>query len=219
MKVNKITIGKKSYSALYFTYGKKVNFAFNKEMTTSGHAGHFYLNKENALLKIEPCKYQLKNNFIKWLGRDLLKKIFLTNLALRQEAKGYRIVQALGISTPKLYGWGCVLGMSSPYLSFIIISYENNAMLLSDYYNSAPCLEQDKIIKKLAKELKCLAYNGYLHRDVHLNNFLIDKTKSKLIWIDVNLKKLPKSSKQEHFLKSCARVIALNIKYKKHFML
>lgn len=156
----------------------------------SGKSSTLYLsNNKQYLLKAELTKYNRKQEFYRWISRELLKKLLFINLDARREYKGYKLVNKLGLKTPQLYdGWGVPVSRRGSMLSFILIGYEPDSISGLDYFNMLNKNERFDFIKELAKQVAVLIKGGYFHRDLHLDNFLIT-SRHDILWIDMHLQR------------------------------
>lgn len=179
-------------------------FSFYGDHT--GKASDLYLSvNKRYLLKVQKCKYSFNNEFIKWTLRDLFKKFTILNLDARREFKGYKLVNRAGLKTPKMYCWGSSLSPLSSIVSFMIIEYKQDVVCGFSYFNSLQKSERINFITKLSYEASMLAQQGYIHRDFHLSNFLVDDL-GEIFWIDVHLRKLStnKKKRREQIVNSLA---------------
>lgn len=158
----------------------------------SGFSSELYLSSgKDFLMKMEKDKYSAKNHFFRWFFRDFLKRIFFIGSDAKREYKGYRIAQSAGLSTPKLYSWGVSLSPFNKFYAFIMIDNELKSTPGLVYVRSLSESDKVNFFIRLANEVVILAKCGYVHRDFHLNNFLIDES-GKILWIDTHFKKLSK---------------------------
>lgn len=166
-------------------------FTFFKDH--AGSSSDLYITGDKTvLIKTEVFKYNIKEDFFRWFFRDFFKKIFIYGLDARREYKGYKIAQSIGLKTPKVYCWSIPFSYKSSILSFIVVEFKKNDMPGLSYFNSLTDSERVIFITNLASEAALLAKNGYTHRDLHLNNILVDKH-GEIYWIDIHLRKLSHS--------------------------
>lgn len=171
-----------------------IGFSFYSDHT--GKASDLYLSvNKRYLLKVQRCKYSLNKSFIKWVLRDFFKKFTILNLDARREFKGYKLVNRAGLKTPKMYCWGSSLSPLSSIVSFMIVEYKQDVVCGFSYFNSLQESERINFITKLSYEASLLAQQGYIHRDFHLSNFLVDGL-GEIFWIDVHLRKLSTNKKK-----------------------
>ncbi|MGO1792737.1 MAG: hypothetical protein ACTHY5_05105 [Oceanisphaera sp.] len=156
----------------------------------TGFSGELYLSLDKKrLLKIEKNKYSLKLNFPRWFFRDFFKKLFILGLDSKREYKGYKIARSAGLKTPDFYCWGINPWLLSDISSILMIEYKENVTPGFTYLKSLSECDQKIFITKLANQAVSLARFGFVHRDFHLNNFLIDSDDD-IYWIDTHFKKL-----------------------------
>lgn len=174
-----------------------VNEKYHLHTNHKGYSSSLYLSKNSKLLlKVEKIKYKARVSFFNWFFRDLMRRFFVFGVDAKREFNGYRIVKSIGLNTPILYCWGMPLSLFSDTISFILIEYRNDTIMGSDYFNKLTEDRKKIFVKKLGSEALSLAtMRGYIHRDFHLNNFLVDNC-GEIVWIDIHLRKLSISKKK-----------------------
>ena len=141
-------------------------------------------------------KYNAKQQFVRWFMRDFLRRVFILGLDARRESKGYKIARLAGLRTPELYFWGMPLSPFENIISFLVIEYRVDITPGLKYFRSLSDDEKSEFIIKLANEAVVLAKYGYVHRDFHLNNFLVEES-GRIIWIDTHFRKLSINNKKK----------------------
>lgn len=163
-------------------------FVSYKEHT--GVSSDLYISKcHRFLFKVERCKYNYKHNMFRWFFRDLIRKFFILGLDARREYKGYNIVKSAGLNAPSVYFWGGSISPLNNALSFLMIDYKSKTTSGLEYFRSLTDNEKRIFIRRLANEAVRLSKYGFVHRDFHLNNFLIEDD-GRILWIDTHLRKL-----------------------------
>lgn len=186
----KIKIDSLDNNLILFSNSKLQGNEFVSFNNHTGISSDLYVSTcKNLLLKIERPKYSFSKNFLRWLLRDLLRKFFVLGWDAKREYRGYKIAKRAGIATPKAHCWGGTLSPFNKILSFIIIEYKKNSMSGLLYFNSLSECDKCVFIERLASDAVALARHGYVHRDFHLNNFLVNEDGT-LSWIDTHFKKL-----------------------------
>ncbi|MGB5854388.1 MAG: hypothetical protein WBH20_03865 [Oceanisphaera sp.] len=163
---------------------------FFKYNNHTGVSSDLYLSaNDKILLKVENVKYSISQQFFRWFFRDFLRRAFILGLDARREHKGYQIVKLAGLKSPDLYCWGVPLSPFNNILSFMMIEYKDNLTPGLTYFNSLSESKKVEFMTMLADEAVVLAKYGYVHRDFHLNNFLVEEGVG-LFWIDTHFRKL-----------------------------
>lgn len=164
--------------------------SFKSFSNHTGISSDLYISTcKELLLKIERPKYKIRSNFYRWFFRDFLRKIFILGWDAKREYQGYKIAHSIGLATPKVYCWGGTLSPFSETISFIILEYKEFYTPGFLYFRSLSECDKYKFIEKLSSEAVTLARRGYVHRDFHLNNFLVNADGS-VLWIDTHFKRL-----------------------------
>lgn len=152
----------------------------------------FYISRDNLILaKVMPDKFLKIRNPIKWLCRDYLEKRCLAQLDARKEHIALGRLKAAGLKTPRRHGWGVSLNPENRNGSLLLLEHISGTRRSGDVFEELDETHRKVFLDELAKQVLQLATSGYVHRDLHLNNFLTDHDGS-LIWIDAHLSELPK---------------------------
>lgn len=189
-----------SIECSFFCFSKfnrrgKEGFFLYKNHT--GFSSELYLSSgKEFLMKVEKDKYSANKKFSRWFFRDLLRRMFVLGLDSKRECKGYRIAKSAGLSTPELYAWGMSLSPFNSIAAFLMIENKINVTPGLIYFRSLSENKKNYFLIKLANEAVALAKYGYVHRDFHLNNFLIDEC-GEILWIDTHFRKLSKFRKKK----------------------
>lgn len=171
---------------------------FSNKLEVHSNSGELYLDYSNTyLLKFERCKYNLLKNPVKWVARDFFRKTFFINIDARREVGCYAHVNSVGIKTPKVYAWGVFLNPFSSLMSFIIIEYKKDFVSAREFLSGVDKSQQCEFIRELLGQMFMLNESGYIHRDCHLDNFLVSVNSGEILWIDIHLKKKKPSKRND----------------------
>ncbi|MBP5979609.1 MAG: hypothetical protein KA748_05350 [Halomonas sp.] len=162
----------------------------------SQSSSHFYVQAQSGtLFKLVRDKYSPKENFWRWLGRDIISKRLTGSYDARKEFTSRRILEQLGQHTVDVRGYGVALNFFNPLGSLYAMEHMQNCMTGSAYFEMLDEAGRYTFIETLSLQIIQLAKAGYYHRDLHLDNLLMDD-QQQLIWIDTHIKALPASSKK-----------------------
>jgi tRNA A-37 threonylcarbamoyl transferase component Bud32 len=154
-------------------------------------SNRFYLSEDGRLLaKVISDKYAKHQTPLKWFGRDYLEKRWLLQSDARKEFLSLRILQRAGLATPRCHGWGLSLNPANNRPSLLLMEHKQHARPAGEIFETLGEPERLRFLERLCKEVVILARTGYAHRDLHLNNLLIDED-GQLIWIDAHVRRLP----------------------------
>lgn len=157
---------------------------------------HFYLQAPSGtLFKLVQDKYSPKEHFWRWLGRDIISKRLAGSYDARKEFTSRRVLKQLGQHTVDVRCYGVALNLMNPLGSLYAMEHMENCVPGSTYFETLDEAGRDRFIEMLSQQVIELAKAGYYHRDLHLDNLLMDDQK-RLIWIDTHIKALPSSSKK-----------------------
>lgn len=147
------------------------------------------------MIKLERDKYKANRDLLRWFFRDFVRRVFIFGSDAKREFKGYKIARLAGLNTPKLYSWGVSLSLFNEFSAFIMVENKIKATPGLSYFRSLSKDDKVDFLIRLANEAVTLAKYGYVHRDFHLNNFLIDDD-GRVLWIDNHFRKLSKFKKK-----------------------
>lgn len=188
---------KNNFFLLFNSINIDLNICFLPFNEHTGFSSQLYTSSDDKyLIKAEVCKYLSNKNFFSWFFRDFLKKFYLLDLDAKKEHNGYKVAQAAGLNTPSIYSWGVSLLPCNNIISLLIIDYRKDVLPGLVYFNSLTSDNKENFIVKLGYEAVKLAKHGYVHKDLHLNNFLIDNEKN-IIWIDNHFRKLSRNKNKK----------------------
>lgn len=162
----------------------------------SQSSSHFYLQAQSGtLFKLVRDKYSPKEHFWRWLGRDIISKRLAGSYDARKEFTSCRILKQLGQHTVDVRCYGVALNFLNPLGSLYAMEHMQNCVTGSVYFEALNEAGRYTFIETLSLQIIQLAEAGYYHRDLHLDNLLMDD-QQRLIWIDTHIKALPASSKK-----------------------
>lgn len=163
-------------------------------------SSHFYIQpKSSTLFKLVRDKYSPKDDFWRWLGRDIIAKRLAGSFDAHKEFTSRRILEQLGQHTVAVRCYGVALNFLNPLGSLYAMEHMGNCLTGSTYFETLDEAGRHAFIDTLSLQIIQLANAGYYHRDLHLDNLLIDE-QQQLVWIDTHVKSLPTSSKKRRAL-------------------
>lgn len=179
----------------FFPFFKKESIKniadFSSYSEHTGGTAEIYLSKDKYyLLKLMRCKHKLKDGFFIWFYKVFLKKVTVIKLDAFREARGYKIANKANIKTPILYSWGVPSSFFNDFVSYFLIEYKSGSKPGSLYFKSLSFDGKKVFLSNLAGQLARLSRLGFSHRDLHLDNLLIEKN-GNILWIDNHFKRLP----------------------------
>jgi len=158
-----------------------------EEMASS----EFYFDKETGVLaKVKSDKYRWRQRPLRWLLRDFIDKRFFFQFEARKEVRSKKILQQAGLLTPRCLAWGVSLNPFNHQGSLLLIEHVDGVKTGEQYFNDLSERQRANFLSRLCDDLMKLATAGYVHRDLHLNNFLCTHL-GEIIWIDTHVKPLP----------------------------
>lgn len=130
------------------------------------------------LLKAPPVRNLLVDNLAKLVGLSPAWK----------EAAGNRLLSDLGIKTARVKAKISPLNPFNPYRSMLISDFIQHARPLNQYFrNLESSSERQRIIQRVATELRSMHRAGIYFRDFYFGNILITDDQE-LYWIDTEVK-------------------------------
>lgn len=174
----------------------QLNATSTTEAFESVASSRFFLSADDELLaKVVPDKFDRSHHTLKWLGRDYLEKRWLFQLDARKEYRCGRILQRMGLTTPRYYGWGISLNPLNRNASLLLMEHIREARAGGEVFERLDEQQRFVFLDTLCQEIAHIARHGYALRDLHFNNLLMADN-GKLIWIDTHLRKLPAQTNQ-----------------------
>ncbi|MFG6667837.1 hypothetical protein ACGK9R_12065 [Halomonas sp. HNIBRBA4712] len=159
-------------------------------------SSHFFFQAQSStLFKLVRDKYSPKEHFWRWLGRDIISKRLTGSYDAYKEFASRRILQQLGQNTVDVRCYGVALNFLNPLGSLYAMERLENCVTGSAHFETLSETERTVFIDTLAAQVVELARAGYYHRDLHLDNLLVDD-QGRLVWIDTHVKALPTSAKK-----------------------
>ncbi|MGR4068082.1 lipopolysaccharide kinase InaA family protein [Billgrantia sp. C5P2] len=158
-------------------------------------SSEFYFDKATGVLaKVKRDKYGWRQRPLRWFMRDFLDKRFFFQFEARKEVRSKKILRQAGLCTPRCLAWGISLNPFNHQGSLLLIEHVNGVMTGEQYFEGLNEPGRDRFLVRLGDDLLKLAVAGYVHRDLHMNNFLCAST-GEIIWIDTHVKPLPISQR------------------------
>ncbi|UYF99847.1 hypothetical protein [Halomonas sp. GD1P12] len=159
----------------------------------------FLQEKTDTLFKLVHDKYSPREDFWRWLGRDIISKRLTGSYDAHKEYQSRRILKKLGQRTVNVRCYGVALNFLNPLGSLYAMEHMSRCQAGSDYYATLDDTSRARFIDTLASQVAALAEAGYYHRDLHLDNLMVDES-TQLIWIDTHVKALPSSREKRQAL-------------------
>ena len=158
-------------------------------------SSEFYFDRTTGILaKVKRDKYDWRQRPFRWFLRDFLDKRFLFQFEARKEVRSKKIVQKAGLLTPECVAWGISLNPFNHRGSLLLIEHVNGVMTGEQYFSGLDEAGRASFLMRLCDDIFKLAQAGYIHRDLHMNNFLCTPD-GRIIWIDTHVKPLPRSAR------------------------
>lgn len=155
-------------------------------------SSRFYLSEDGCILgKVTSDKYSRVKNPVKWLLHDYLEKRLLLQADAAKEYRSLITLRRTGLRTPHCYGWGVSLQSSNSGGSLLLMEHVQDARPGGDVFDTMTEAERLAFLIRFSQEVALLAQAGYVHRDLHYNNLLLDENGS-IIWIDAHVRRLPR---------------------------
>ena len=154
-------------------------------------SSEFYFDRDTgAIAKLKGDKHARSGRFFRWLFRDYLDKRLFFQFEARKEIRSKQIVQAAGLSTPECVAWGVSFNPRNALGSLLLMDHVEGAVTGAHYFSCLPEADRPAFLMRLCDDLMRLARTGYVHRDLHMNNFLC-RPCGTIIWVDTHVRPLP----------------------------
>ncbi|MDP5292832.1 lipopolysaccharide kinase InaA family protein [Oceanimonas sp. CHS3-5] len=155
-------------------------------------SSRFYLSEDGAILgKVSTDRYSRRRQPLKWLLHDYLEKRLLLQTDAAKEYRSLRILQKAGLRTPRCFGWGVSLHPDNAGGSLLLMEHRQHARSGGDCFEEMDETKRLAFLTRFSEEVARLARAGYVHRDLHYNNLLLD-AQGEIIWIDAHVRRLPR---------------------------
>jgi len=158
-----------------------------------GSSRFFVSQDQRILAKVVPDKFARCQAPFKWLLRDYLEKRWLGQSDARKEFLSLQILRRAGLATPRCHGWGVSLDPGNRNGSLLLMEHVQNARPGGEVFDELDEQGRLAFLERFCQEVARLARAGYVHRDLHYNNLLIDEDEN-IVWIDAHLRRLPTKS-------------------------
>lgn len=160
-------------------------------------SSRFFLTHDSGTLaKVVSDKYRKRRAPLRWLARDYLEKRLLGQADACKEYRSLQVLRRAGLATPRCYGVGIALNPLNHYASLLLMEHITTAKLGGEAFAVMQDGERTAFLERFCHEIIQLARSGYVHRDLHYNNLLINP-KGQLIWIDAHVRRLPRQKIQQ----------------------
>lgn len=158
-------------------------------------SSEFYFDSQAGVLaKLKGDKHSRSGNFLRWLFRDYLDKRLFLQFEARKEIRSKRVVQRAGLVTPECVAWGVSLNPLNPQGSLLLMDHVDNAVTGGEYFSRLSPAERQVFLVRLCDDIMALARSGYVHRDLHMNNFLC-RPCGTIVWVDTHVRPLPRGKR------------------------
>ena len=200
MKITRVEVAGRKRNYLLFGSGEiPVPLRLAKDershMMEGMASSEFYFDTSTGVLaKIKSDKYRWQQRPLRWLFRDFIDKRLFFQLEARKEVRSNRVLQRAGLRTPRCVAWGVSLNPFNRQGSLLLIEHVDGVLTGEQYFIGLNESGRDRFLTQLCDELIRLADAGYVHRDLHMNNFLCT-SQGGIIWIDTHVKPLPLGSR------------------------
>ncbi|TLF47258.1 hypothetical protein FEI13_16420 [Halomonas urmiana] len=157
-------------------------------------SSRFYVSQDRRILaKVVPDKFARRQAPFKWLLRDYLEKRWLAQSDARKEYLSLQVLRRAGLATPRCHGWGVSLNPGNRNGSLLLMEHLQNARPGGEVFDALDEPGRLRFLERFCQEVARLARAGYVHRDLHYNNLLIDEH-DEILWIDAHVRRLPTKS-------------------------
>jgi len=157
-------------------------------------SSRFYISADQRILaKVVPDKFDRRATPTKWLLRDYLEKRWLGQSDARKEFLSLEILRRAGLATPRCHGWGVSLNPGNRNGSLLLMEHMQDARPGGEVFDALDETARLAFLERFCRQVARLAHAGYMHRDLHYNNLLIDRDNN-IVWIDTHVRRLPTKS-------------------------
>lgn len=182
--------------AIFFSNGISDDLNFISNSTTEKcellGSSRFYISEDGCILgKVTSDKYSRTNHPIKWLLHDYMEKRLLLQADAAKEYRSLMTLRRAGLRTPRCYGWGVSFQPGNSGGSLLLMEHVQGARPGGDVFDTMTEAERLVFLSRFSQEVALLAKAGFVHRDLHYNNLLLDGNDN-IIWIDAHVRRLPR---------------------------
>ncbi|CBV42851.1 lipopolysaccharide kinase InaA family protein [Halomonas elongata] len=155
-------------------------------------SSRFYVSQDQRILaKVVPDKFSKRRHPLKWLLHDYLEKRWLMQSDARKEFLSLRILQRAGLRVPHCHGWGLSFNPANRAPSLLLMERLHDARTGGEVFDALDETGRRHLLDTFCREVVQLAHAGYVHRDLHFNNLLVDD-QGRLTWLDAHVRPLPR---------------------------
>ena len=158
----------------------------------------FYLSADHRLLFKFVIDKHAPQQFVHWLGRDVIDKRLCRQHDSRKEYASNRKLVSVGHAVVPTFGYGIALNPLNSWGSVHVMAWLSDCISGQVYYDRYASENARKwLAERLAHSVTTLAKSGYYHDDLTLANVMINVHDKKFVWVDTRIKRLPKQEKQQ----------------------
>ncbi|UYG01942.1 hypothetical protein OCT51_12070 [Halomonas sp. LR3S48] len=154
-------------------------------------SSRFFLSTDHRILaKVVPDKFNHRQTPLKWLLQDYIERRWLAQSDGRMEYLSLQVLRRAGLNTPRCHGWGLSVNPANRNASLLLMEHINDARPGGEVFDNLDEAGRLAFLTRLCQEVALLARAGYVHRDLHYNNLLVNNA-GKIYWIDAHVRRLP----------------------------
>jgi tRNA A-37 threonylcarbamoyl transferase component Bud32 len=144
----------------------------------------FYRSRNSVMVRHGPLL--LKFHRPRRFPKDHLRRYLGNSLASR-EVHGYRLMQQLGLRTPRVVGTRTLWNPLGRFDSISACRFLADTVTVKTLLKEGCEADRRQVIDQLAADIQRMWNAWVLYRDLHLNNVVVDKTLD-LYWVDPELR-------------------------------
>ncbi|MGL5936255.1 MAG: hypothetical protein ACRCZI_11615, partial [Cetobacterium sp.] len=130
-----------------------------------------------------------------------------------KEWRANKVLCQNSIRTVEYIDAGISINPCCKHSSYLVMKYIENVKYGKGFFINSNEEGRGLMLEQIAIDLSLIIKIGYVPRDIHLDNFLVDED-GKIIWIDTHLKKIPLFFKQNKINKCLSYDKFYDVKYR-----